>query len=324
MKANLPVEYAVLETQKIWPPSSAGLGSDKIKKHHTSDRNPTDSSETLSIEEESSDDSDLGDSNIEPSTYGGNVHLDTLVSIGTGEQKRSDSYPSAFEVGGLKQAYLSFIKAMDTEASWDEFKGKTTYDTRRHSRLNIPITGKYVRLDDWSQMQRLEESVRECYSTSIDRLNALQDVASRLTASLLFFEPDAPGSARLQPPDRFRRIPGQIWCRLARDTSSLRALIDRISGFWIREDNPRFGSSRYDAVALKDDWKSEIRTEAKHLALPITLRTTEPESVITLAVSLRDVSVLGDPLSDNARVRRFPISGFPIVFKDVEAKVMAQ
>ena len=113
------------------------------------------------MEEDSSDDFDLGDSSMEPSTYGGNVHLDTLVSVGTGEQKRSDTYPSAFEVGGLKEAYLSFIKAMDTEASWNEFKAKAAYDTRRHYRLNIPIAGKYVRLDDWSQMHRLEESVRD-------------------------------------------------------------------------------------------------------------------------------------------------------------------
>ena len=311
------------ETHKIWPPSSAGFSSDRIKKPYPSDRDLADSTETLSIEEGSSDECDLGESSIESSMYGANVHLDALISIGTGEQKRSDTYPSAFKIGGLKEAYLSFIKAMDTETSWNEFKDKRTYDTSRHYRLNIP-TVEYVRLDDWSQMRKLEESVRDCYSKSVERLNALQDVASRLTASLLFFEPDAPGLARLQPPDRFRRIPGHIWCRLARDTSSLRALIDRISGFCIREEIARVGPSRYVAVALKDDWKSEIRTEGKHLALPITLKTTERESVITLAVCLRDVSFPGDPLSDNARMRMFPISGFPVVFKDVEVKIMAQ
>ncbi|KAL9044870.1 MAG: hypothetical protein Q9214_002025 [Letrouitia sp. 1 TL-2023] len=325
LKANLPVELAVSEIQKIWPPSSAGLVSDRIKKPSTSDRNLADSIESLSIEEEEeSDECDLGESSIESSTYCGDVHLDTLVSIGTGEQKRTDIYPSAFEVGGLKEAYLSFIKAMDTEAAWNEFKGKSTYDSRRYYRLNIPIIGKYVSPDDWSQMQRLEESVRKCYTTSTERLNALQDVASRLTASLLFFEPDAPRLARLQPPDSFRRVHGQIWCRLARDTSPLRALIDRISGFWIREDNPRIRASPYVPVTLKDDWKSEIRTKGKHLALPITLKTTEPESTITLAVSLRDVSIPGDPLSETTKSRMFPISGFPVVFKDVEAKMKAE
>ena len=327
LKANLPVEYAVLETQKIWPPSSAGLGSDKIRKPYTSDRNPADSIETRSIEEKLSDESDTGESNMEPLkplTYGGHVHLDVLVSVGTGEQQRIDTYPSAFEVGGLKEAYLAFIKAMDTEASWKEFKAKTTYDSRHHYRLNIPMTGPYVRLDDWSQMERLEESVRECYGTSIERLNVLQDVASRLTASLLFFQPDAPSMARLQPRDRFRRIHGQIWCRLARDTPSLKTLVERISGFWIQEDNPRIGPSPYVAVTLKEDWKSEIRTEGKHLALPVMLRTTEPEAVISLAVGLKYVSVPGDPVGDKSRMRRNPISGFPVIFRDLEAKAMAQ
>ncbi len=312
------------ETHKIWPQSSAGFRSDRIKKPYPSDRNLADSMETFSIEEECSDECELGESSMESSTYGANIHLDALISIGTGEQKRSDSYPNAFKIGGLKEAYLSFIKAMDTETSWTEFKSKTAYDTRRHYRLNIPITGDYVPLDDWSQMRKLEESVRECYNKSADRLNALQDVASRLTASLLFFEPDAPGSAPLQPPDRFHRIHGQIWCRLARDTSSLKSLVDRITGFWILEKNARVGPSHYVAVTLKDNWKSEIRTEGKHLALPITLKTTEPESEITLAVGLRDVSFRGDLSNDKARLRTFPISGFPVVFKDVEAKVLAQ
>ena len=327
LKANLPVEYAVSEIQKIWPPSSAGLGFLRSNKPYTNDKNLAGSMETHSIEDKVSDESDSDEGSIQafkPLTYSGHVHLDVLVSVGTGEQQRIDAYPSAFEVGGLKQAYLAFIKAMDTEASWNEFKAKTTYDSRRHHRLNFPITGKYVPLDDWSQMQRLEESVRECYGKSIERLSVLQDVASRLTASLLFFEPDAPSMNRLQPRDRFRRIHGQIWCRLARKTSPLRALVERISSFWIKEDNPRIGPSPHVAVTLREDWKAEIRTKGKHLALPVTLKTTEPESVISIAVNLKSVTVSGDPLGDKSRERRVPISGFPVVFKDLEAKVMAQ
>ena len=310
------------ETQKIWPARSAALGPDRIKKPSSSDRSLAESIETHSIDEEHDlSDSSLG--SLKP-LNGGHVHLDVLVSIGTGEQQRIDNYPSAFEVGGLKEAYLSFIKAMDTEASWSEFKAKTIYDTRCHYRLNVPITGRYVRLDDWTQMQRLEDSVHECYSMSMDRLNVVQDVASRLTASLLFFEPATPSTSLLQPRDRFHRIQGHIWCRLARDTFSLKALVERISGFWIQEDNPRIGPSPSVPVTLKDDWRSEIRTEGQHLALPVTLKTTEPESVISLGVSLRDANVPEDPSGVKYRVRKFPISGFPTGFKDLEAKVTAQ
>ena len=150
----------MLETQKIWPPSSAGLGTEKIKKTYRSDRNLADSIETRSIEEKLSDESDSCESSMEPLrplTYGERVHLD----------------------------------------------------------LSITVT-------------------------------------------------------------------------------------------------------------LKEDWKSEIRTEGKHLALPITLRTSEPESIIWIAVGLRPVSLPEDPLGDKPRMRRNPISGFPVVFKDLEATAMAQ
>ena len=324
LHANLPVEYAISEIHKIWPPVGPSLVSDEGERCETNEQNFADSNEASSdFEEGRSEDFDIARSSLESSTRGGGVYLDTLVSIGTGEQDRRDSYPSVFEVGGLKQAYLSFIKAMDTEAAWTDFKRKTAYDSRRHHRLNVPVNGKYVRLDDWSRMQSLEQSVHESYRTSINRLNALQDVAASLTASLLFFEPDAPNAARLQPPDRFHRIQGQIWCRLARDTSALRALIDRIAGFYIREDYPKMGPSQFVPVALKDDWKSDIRTQGKHLALPITIKTTNTDSVIVLAVRLRDVSIPGDPTGHNPREGRFPISGFPVVFKDLEEKLMA-
>ena len=312
------------EIQKIWPPVGPSLVSDEGETYETDEQSFADFNEASSdIEEGRSEDFDLGRSSLGSSTRGDRVYLDTLVSIGTGEQDRRDSYPSAFEVGGLKQAYLSFIKAMDTEAAWTDFKRKTTYVSRRHHRLNVPINGKYVRLDDWSRMQSLEQSVHESYRTSINRLNALQDVAASLTASLLFFEPDEPNSARLQPPDRFHRIQGQIWCRLARDTSALRALVDRIAGFDIREDYPKMGPGRFVPVALKDDWKSDINTQGKHLALPITIKTTNADSVMELAVRLRDVSIPGDPTNHNPREGRFSISGFPAVFKDLEEKLMA-
>ena len=76
-------------------------------------------------------------------------------------------------------------------------------------------------------------------------------------------------------------------------------------------------------VALEDDWKSDIKTQGKHLALPITVNITNADSVIVLAVTLRDVSIPGDPTSHNPREGRFPISSFPAFLKDLEEKLMA-
>ena len=257
-------------------------------------------------------------------TRGTEVHVDALVSIGTGQQKRIDKYPSAFEVGGLKQVYLSLIKAMDTEASWEEFKRKESRRDAHHYRLNVPITGKYIALDDWDEMHSLQEAVHESYSTPNRTLNAVQEVASRLVASLLFFEPEAPDTGRLQPPDRWHRLHGHIWCRLPRDSSALVALTDRITGFSIREDNPKIMPSRPVPVNLKDGWKSEIRTQGKHLSIPLMIKTMDVDSTITLSVRLKDVDSLDDIPGISPRERIVPISGFPIIFKYLEAIAVAQ
>ena len=98
-------------------------------------------------------------------------------------------------------------------------------------------------------MQSLEQCVLEHYRTSLDSLNDLKDVAASLTENLLFFEPDAPKSGHMQPPNRFHRIQGQIWCRLPRDTPALRALVDRITGFYVREDNPKMNQSHFVPLA---------------------------------------------------------------------------
>src|SRR5947208_6394638 len=120
LHANLPVGYALWEAQKIWPPADASRASDEIKEDYSIDKDLRSSIDAFDMGEEQADEFEDAGSDLGPLTQGREVHLDALVSIGTGEQERVDHYPNAFEIGGLKQAYLSFIKAMDTEAAWRE------------------------------------------------------------------------------------------------------------------------------------------------------------------------------------------------------------
>ena len=103
---------------------------------------------------------------IEPAADDGEVPIDVLVSVGTGNQTREDRYPNAFEVGGLKQVYLSFIKALDTESAWEDFKRKRSYNASRHHRLNVPLHGSYVGLDDWKSMNVLDKAVQDQFRYS--------------------------------------------------------------------------------------------------------------------------------------------------------------
>ena len=317
MHANLPADYALWETQNIWPPIT-GQPLDESREQVPLYKDLAGIDEEHETRQEQTNEFDRVEEHLEPPSGRRGVHVDALVSIGTGVQTRLDNYPRAFEIGGLKEVYLSFIKSMDTESSWKEFQQKRANNSHSHYRLNVPLSGRYVALDDWTQMSRLAQSVKQNYNNPYCMLEDVQNVASHLVASLLFFEPVAIRPTRLQPVDRLHRISGQIWCRLPRSSPALIALTDRISGFGIQEDNPRFGPSGMIPWIPEDGWKSEIRTQGQHLVVPITIKTTELDSAISVAVKLKDARMQKDK-GVVPKERMFPISGFPIVFKDLLA-----
>ena len=361
LHANLPVDYALWETQKIWPPLGTRRAISELQDvNNINDKIVTPINE-VRLDDPQSSAQRSASINIEPPAYDREVPLDVLVSIGTGKQTREDKYPNAFEIGGLKQVYLSFIKALDTESAWEDFRRKRSYNEYRHHRLNVPLHGSYVGLDDWKAMNILNKAVQEHFQHSDEQMNAVQDIAARVIASLLFFEPDPP-DIRLQLPDRMHRIHGQIWCRLPKESHALILLIDRICAFKYLDENLKFPNQwvpgkcfgafervfkslldsgcllarhvlRLNAylriemltqncsiVPLGDGWKFRIRTEGEHFAIPITIKTMDPNSRIHVAVTLKDVKHGSDPISE----RTFTISGFPIIFKDLEAVVTAQ
>ena len=268
MHANLPVDYALWEAQKIWAPLRARPTISELQDVDDITNNPAIPIREMRLTDEQTDAQRSASFNIEPPAYDGEVPLDVLISVGTGNQIREDRYPNAFEVGGLKQVYLSFIKALDTESAWEDFKRKRSYNSNCHHRLNVPLHGSYVGLDDWKSMNALDTAVQDHFRDSKSQVNAVQDVAARLIASLLFFEPNSQDTSHdnhLQPPERRHRhrIHGQIWCRLPRESQALILLVDRISGFQSWEDNTKY-PNQWVPVPLKDGWKSKIRTEGAY------------------------------------------------------------
>lgn len=239
LHANLPVDYALWETQKIWPPFGARRAISELQDANDIYGGAATIMSEVRLEEPQSNTQRSRSISIEPPAYGGEVPLDFLISIGTGKQTREDKYPNAFEIGGLKQVYLSFIKALDTESAWEDFRRKSSYNAYRHHRLNVPLHGSYVGLDDWKSMNPLNTAVQEHFQHSDSQMNEVQDIAARLIASLLFFEPDPPDT-HLLPPDRMHRIRGQIWCRLPRESHALILLIDRICAFQYLEESINF------------------------------------------------------------------------------------
>ena len=274
------------------------------------------------MEEERSHLDQVASAGLEPPTRNGEAQLDILVSVGTGKQTREDRYPNAFEIGGLKQVYLSFIKAMDTEATWDEFKNRSTYNKYRHHRLNVPLDGSYVGLDDWKSMHRIERAVHD-HLQAPSYLDEIVYVVNRLVASLLLFELNASDTTRLQVPERMHRVHGQISCRLQRESDALIKLTDQIRSFWFYEESDKYPSQKV-TLTLREGWKSEIRTEGKHLALPITIRTMDPDSRVSVAVTLEEYEDWSGDLIRSPKETTVPISGFPISFTELRSIATAQ
>ena len=86
LHANLPVDYALWEAQKIWPPFGARRAISELQDvNDINDKIATIMNEIRPDDSQSSRPRSAS-IKIEPPAYGGEVHLDVLVSIGTGSR----------------------------------------------------------------------------------------------------------------------------------------------------------------------------------------------------------------------------------------------
>jgi hypothetical protein len=277
LRLNLPVDYALEEKDRIWPPDK--------------DHRP----------------------------------LDTLVSVGTGVQVSGFNLPGWLDVAGVGElAKAYYDNVIDTRAVWKKFTESSNYDAEVHHRLNVPLE-ENVELDDWASMTKLIKLVDTSYhqmSTAPSLAYEIEKVAYRLTASLLFFEPDPP-TARNPIYDQrglqhLEEIRGHIWCRLEQGSRPFSALIHRIDTFWRKE-----GTDPWTPVQLAPDWKSRIDVQGKAFSLRCTISTRHPEKLQTLAVRLHPPHYTSTArwLAILPSEERTPISGFPITFTQLKAMI---
>lgn len=248
--------------------------------------------------------------------------LDTLVSVGTGVQVDEFNLPGWLDVasvGELAKAYYDNV--IDTRAVWEEFTKSSTYDPALHRRLNVPLP-KNIDLDDWTSMTKLITLVDNTYSQNCTPGSLaweLEKVAYRLTASLLFFEPDAPGNLSSNYGQWSMHYPqeisGHIWCRLEQGSDPFNALLHRIDSFWLRE-----GTDPWTPIALQPGWRSRVQGQGRAFAIRCKISTRHPDKVQNLAVKLQPPHA-----TPNARWspilpldERTPISGFPITFNQLK------
>lgn len=284
LHSNLPAPFALQEMERIWPPRTS-----------------------------------------RPSKV-----LDTLVTVGTGIQNEDFQIPSWLDVASLGDVAKSFYdNTVDTEKTWQKFKETMGYAPDRQFRLNVEIKGDHVALDRYDQMPMLVDLVDKEYHDPRSGLAvAIERAAYRLTASLLYFEPDPLSptdlSLHARSPVRQEEIRGQIWCRLAKGSPQLKRLVHRIAGFWRREHvrNDRgFVPHPWTQIRVPDNWKVGIVKYNEHFALPLAVRTRNPDAMQTIAIELHPPS-----LHEKARFAKLiddhddytPISGFPVEFRQLQ------
>lgn len=259
---------------------------------------------------------------IWPMADGEKPPLDILLSVGTGIQEREIKIPSVLKIGGFEAVATSFHNNLDCSRKWHEFKALHMADKYLHRkvhRLNATIEGDYVALDHYKRMHSIDEDISRqvkdpAFATEIDAL------ANILTASLFFFEPTR--SSHIEVPSRDgARLPGSIRCRLARDSTPLKNLLELIESFWykeIRNDKELLEAGHWTKLSISDQLRTKVRTQREWLRIPYTINAIQNYGTQqVLAVTFRRHSLLMKLREVQIPV---PISGFPASFQSLEKK----
>ncbi|OQU96994.1 hypothetical protein CLAIMM_02999 [Cladophialophora immunda] len=258
---------------------------------------------------------------IWPAHRGYKKPLDILVSLGTGKQLKETNIPSWMKFAGLADVAAAYYKnVVNTDTVWEAFAKSQSknFSPHRHFRLTVDLH-EPVALDDWNKMRNLEEIVSKAYMASEKSKNPnglwsqVETIAYKLTASLLFFEPDRIEYSHVRNRGR-EEIRGRILCRLQTPSTAIRNLIYRIEGFYHQTEN------RHEtAIPIRRGWKEtllQVERDNKPFEIPCGLDDTEGDTAPqSLLVKLKPPMEAGQAVS-------WPISGFPMTHKELKAGML--
>jgi hypothetical protein len=249
--------------------------------------------------------------------------LDILLSIGTGVQEKILNLPLPLRFGGFETICTAYHHKVNSQHLWDDFKKGVKESSRlahKVHRLNARIEGRPVDLDDYKRMGDIDRDITR-QVTEPRQAKQIRDLADILISDLFFFEP----SPIYRDSDGFsstKSVPilGTIRCRLAKNSVSLRKLVDIIGSFWytqIGNDTDETAEKGWDEIPLPDDVRSAVRIEGRWLRVECALPRVEPPATQhVLAVSLRRGNQ-----PERVSLSRLPISGFPVEWHVLRQRV---
>jgi hypothetical protein len=227
--------------------------------------------------------------------WGSEVPFDTVLSIGTGYAKESQSdAPKVSSEHWLESLFNTFIATMNGQATWNEFK--TTADPPfldRVCRLNVSLhRNKEPALDDVgciTQMETLaadyrfqQKSPTNGFAPVSGSVNnkILEVLADRIRASQYFFELKC-----INDHGDVTVVEGWICCRLLPSHSQFQQLIKKTSAFRVKE------STIVPDLALDEKLKLNVRIH-QH-----TSKDTDPLRIDVKFQHDYFVSISGFPLT---------------------------
>ncbi|KAJ9144763.1 hypothetical protein NKR19_g6375 [Coniochaeta hoffmannii] len=184
--------------------------------------------------------------------------LDTLVSLGTGLQRRrpADDVPGLVNMGFFVSLRAMFQRQLDSKSSWAAFRDSHCPAAARCRlrRLDPPLGrgGRggedYVELWDYRKIEELQAAVSR-WAESDEAAGEIEEVANTLLANLFFFEPDgaagpSSSSTTLLSDPTLDTLPGSIRCRLGHGTPELKRLLgEMVEGFYHVQLGPSLPSN---------------------------------------------------------------------------------
>ncbi|KAM0716770.1 hypothetical protein Q7P37_008215 [Cladosporium fusiforme] len=161
-------------------------------------------------------------------------HLDLMVTVGTGVQQQDLHIP--FAAGGINKMVKIFSENLDSDHMWQEFRKKQDEKhASRTVRLNTSLpTAKYIAFFDYRLMDSIADHVSAEGTSDPQLKDLITSVASRLLASLFFFQPHDLAEPISRSGQGAAACSGYIRCRLAKGSPELTALVSKVTAFWLK------------------------------------------------------------------------------------------
>ncbi len=135
----------------------------------------------------------------------------------------------------------------------------------------------------------------------------IDQMANLLISKLFYFEPSKVQDVSYQGKQPSYRLCGNILCRLERNSTQLKKLVERVGSFHAAEGSHAEDMECGPPLDFWDEVKTAVHDSDKRFELGHTIETMEPNKTQIIFVRLIEYGLQS--------IHTLPISGFPCTFK---------